>query len=539
MYRCFRIVLLLMAAFLIGCTEKNAETKKTLTEGKRPNILLIVADDLGYTDVGAFGGEIPTPNIDRLAREGLRFTNFRTGRACQQTRVMLMASAGTEAGLEIRPRRAPGTRTNVLKKEWAILPELLQNIGYRTYMAGKWDLGFTEGYRPVDRGFDRSFAMLEGGESHFAEYFWREAIAYEDDGRALKLSDLPSDFYSTKDYTEKMLGYLQAHEGEDQPWFGYLAYTAPHWPLQVPDEWLNRHKGHYDSGFEVLRGNRLKKAEQEGVLPAGINPSTSNMLAKPWAEMHAEQKIRYARAQEIYASMVEYMDAGIGQIIRFLEQTKQLDETLIFFMSDNGASALEEGMWEANPFPVRPLPRDNDLANFGKVGSFIDHGIGFAEAASAPFKYFKGSMSGGGVRSAAFLRYPTSIQSGEVSHLSFTALDLLPTLMTAAGSQHPGAGYYKGRIIKEPRGVSVWENLAGGNPIMGAQPGTIGWAEGPIGAFLRGRYKIINQGAPGNLGTTAWRLYDVENDPSELTEIQDQHPELTQGMIAEWEADWK
>ncbi|SVC37774.1 uncharacterized protein METZ01_LOCUS290628, partial [marine metagenome] len=216
-----------------------------------PNILLIVADDLGYTDLGSFGSEIPTPTLDTLAYEGIRLTNFHTGRACQQTRAMLMSGRGVSSVIQRNPPRPDGERAHQLRFDVATIPELLRDAGYRTYMAGKWDLGISSDAAPVARGFDRSFSLLEASSSHFREYFWDQKSYYQEDTRPLRLNDLPSDFYSTRAYTDKMLEYLRAHDGPE-PWFGYVAYTAPHWPLQVPDEWLDRHVGHYDAGYDVL-----------------------------------------------------------------------------------------------------------------------------------------------------------------------------------------------------------------------------------------------------------------------------------------------
>ena len=203
--------------------------------GAQPNILYIVADDLGYTDIGSFGSEIPTPNLDALAFNGTRLTNFHTDRSCQPTRVMLMASAGTGAALQYIGDRTTGRRGNVLRREWAILPELLQDAGYATYMAGKWDLGAGEGFTPATRGFDRSFVILDASASHFAEVFWEDPQPFEDDGVPMAIDQLPPDFYATRDFTDKMIEFLKSNDGET-PWFAYVPYTAPHWPLQLPED---------------------------------------------------------------------------------------------------------------------------------------------------------------------------------------------------------------------------------------------------------------------------------------------------------------
>ena len=309
--------------------------------GAQPNILYIVADDLGYTDIGSFGSEIPTPNLDALAFNGTRLTNFHTDRSCQPTRMMLMASAGTGAALQYIGDRTTGRRGNVLRREWAILPELLQDAGYATYMAGKWDLGAGEGFTPATRGFDRSFVILDASASHFAEVFWEDPQPFEDDGVPMAIDQLPPDFYATKDFTDKMIEFLKSNDGET-PWFAYVPYTAPHWPLQLPEDWLDRHAGRYDSGYDVLREERM------------------------------------ARAQEIYAGMVEYLDMSVGRLIDYLEESGQFDNTIVIFSSDHGGSSNDVGLVESVP-PARISPRDNRYENLGRPGSYIDRGLGFGE----------------------------------------------------------------------------------------------------------------------------------------------------------------
>lgn len=525
----------LLASLLAGC--QTDETRATVgPASKPPNILLIVADDLGFTDIGAFGSEIPTPNLDELALGGIRFTNFHTGRACQQTRTMLMASAGTSEAIEIRPRLPDGTRDNLLRLEWAILPELLQDAGYATYMVGKWDLGMDQEYRPATRGFDRSFALLEGGASHFREYFWREGVSYEDEGQALALEDLPEDFYSTQFYTDRMLEYLQAGD-PDRPWFGYLAYTAPHWPLQVPEDWLDRHAGRYQEGYDALRARRLARAAEAGVIPSGADAESFRPVAAPWDELTDEQQRKYARAQEIYASMVEYMDASIGRIVRHLQSSGQLDNTVIVFMADHGASAGEHGVG-AMSFRIE-AERDSRYENFGRIGSFIDKGIGFAEASTAPFTYYKASLFEGGLRASAFITGPGIADAGGVDNTFFSALDILPTFLDIAGAEHPGAVTYGGRQIRHIRGQSFWPRLNGDVGADDRSGYEIGWSTGTYGALVRGRYKIINQPAPGSTAEIPWQLYDIAADPSETRDLATSMPDVTEQLVERWDTNWK
>ena len=522
------LTLILAASFAVSGNAQTADD--------RPNILLIIADDMGFTDLGSFGSEIATPTLDALAFEGLRLGSLHAANQCQATRVMLMASTSVAAALELRPPLPSGDRNNRLSLDWAVLPVLLRDAGYKTYMAGKWDLGMSGAYTPAERGFDRSFAMLGASASHTAEYFRSDMIIYEDDGVGVHVDALPEDFYSTRAYTDKMLEYLGAHE-QGAPWFGYLTYTAPHWPLQVPDDWLDRYAGRYDAGYDVLREERLGRAHELGVLPATARPEQFEPLQTPWTSLSAEEKRDHARAREIYAAMIEYMDASVGRIVAFLQASGQLDNTLIFFMSDHGASPA--GI--RRRFPNGLAGNDNSFENFGRKGSFIDHGRGFAEAATAPFRYFKGTLSEGGLRAAAFVRLPGSIPSGGVSHELVTVMDILPTLLEVAGRAHPGAGDYSGRHINAIRGRSMWSHLKGESPTVHAATDTAGWTLRDAGALIRGSHKVINEPAPDSEGIarTPWRLYDLSNDPGELRDLAAQSPDLTAELVDIWESHWR
>ncbi len=533
------------------CLSLLVASGHALAQADRPNILLLVADDLGYTDLGAFGGEIPTPTLDELAYAGVRLTNFHTGQACQQTRAMLMTGRGASSVMQANPARADGERANELRKNLATLPELLGDAGYRTYMAGKWDLGLTSDVSPLARGFDRSFSLIEASSSHFAEYFWEEASYYQEDNRRILLEDLPEDFYSTTAYTDKMLEYLREHNGSE-PWFGYMAYTAPHWPLQVPDAWLDRHAGAYDDGYDVLRTQRIARAAERGVIPQGANIERFSPTAAPWDSLSLVAQERYVRAQEIYASMVELLDQEIGRLIAYLDDTDQLENTIIFFMSDHGASAAEIGIVDG-PSSMAPhfnkliTQRDNSLENFGRPGSFIDHGRGFGEAATAPLRYYKGTLAEGGIRAAAFVRYPEQIAEGTINGTFATVMDLLPTFLDIAGTSHPGATRYKGRQIQAVLGRSAWPNLTGESATVHGDENAAGWAGrgptfgGPSGAIIKGRFKLTNQPAPGERGAepVAWQLFDLQVDPGETQDLAPSNPALIDALMQEWQEDWR
>jgi arylsulfatase len=510
----------------------------------RPNILLIVADDLGFTDLGAFGSEIPTPNLDRLAFGGLRLTSFHTGPACQETRAMLMSGRGSVSAIEQRPPRPAGERANALRPDIATLPELLRDAGYATYMSGKWDLGLTAESTPHARGFERSFALLEASSSHFAEPFWDETSYYQEDDQPVPA--LPGDFYSTTYYTDKLLEYLAAHDGV-RPWFGYLAYTAPHWPLQVPEDWLDRHAGRYDAGYDALREARFTASKAAGVMPKGADLKTFKPVAAPWSTLPEEHQRRYARTQEIYAAMVELMDQQIGRVIDELADSGQLDNTFIVFMSDHGASATELGVAGISdhlpPHFARLMEtRNNAYENFGRPGSFIDHGRGFGEAATAPLKHFKGTVSEGGIRAAAFAHYPPLIQRPKVDGTFMTVMDLLPTFLQLAGTRHPGNTVYNGREVQDIRGRSLVPYLSGRSVTVHGSENAAGWHARTVGAIIKGRYKLTDQYPPGTWippEERTWRLYDLVADPGETRDISKNFPDRVASLKAKWEQDWK
>jgi arylsulfatase len=538
--------LVCVAVFIVttGCSADSPDPASAITADNRPNILFIVADDLGFTDLGSFGSEISTPTLDKLAFQGLRISNLHAGPACQETRAMLMASTGHARAIENRPQLEGGQRDNLLSRDWAIIPELLQEAGYATFVAGKWDLGWHEGYTPATRGFDRSFVQLGASSSFFREIFLTPfGLGFEDDGVRLEFDDLSEDFYVTDHYTDKMLEYLgEAEEGK--PWFAFMPYTAPHWPLQLPDDWLGKNAGQYDMGYDELREQRFRKALELGVIPANTSLESYESRAEPWSDLGADKQRRYSRAQEIYAGMVEHLDMSIGRVIDYLEKSGQLENTVVIFTSDHGASTGEYGVTSADRLPQGRGPTmpdwiDNRLENFGRTNSFVDHGRGFAEAATAPFREAKGSLNEGGLRAAGFAYYPTQVEAGGISHAYMTMMDFLPTFMEIAETKHPGAGTFRGREINGILGQSAWAHLTGQAESVHDDSYSVGWSRGGGGALIRGDYKVINTSLPGQQGATDWRLYDLVDDPGEHNNIAANHPEMIAEMVEEWETNWR
>ncbi|MDX1481461.1 MAG: arylsulfatase [Woeseiaceae bacterium] len=505
---------------------------------ERPNILLIVADDLGYSDLGAYGGEIRTPHLDDLARGGLQLTGYRTSPTCGPTRAMLMtgvdhhrAGIGTNAASlrrlpELQGR--PGYE-GFLNDRVLTVATLLKDAGYRTYMTGKWDLGGAPGQLPTDRGFDRSFALPSAGASHFADAtgtFRPVADAvYVEDGE--RVEQLPEEFYSSATYTDRLLEFIDEGRG-DRPYFAYLAFTAPHWPLQVPDDWLDRYAGAYDDGWHAIRKRRYERQIEAGLLPAGTKLPPTNRAVADWASLSPAQRAVELRRMEIYAAMVELMDHHIG---RLLEQTLDDDEreSIVIFLSDNGSEGNDIGAILDNAWWI-PSTFDNRLENLGRVGSYLWLGVGWGHATSSPFRLYKSYVAAGGIRAPAiFYSSAGRFGSGRKSGL-VTVRDITPTILDLAGTTHPG-NRYRGRDIIPPSGVSAVEFLAGRtDDLHGDRP--IGWELYGNRALFLGDRKALLLWPPE--GDGRWQLFDIDADPSEAIDLSAAEPERLERMIGLW-----
>lgn len=505
----------------------------------RPNILLIVADDLGYSDIGAYGGEIRTPNLDELAAGGVQLTGYRTSPTCGPTRAMLMtgvdhhrAGLGTNAASlrrleELRGR--PGYE-GFLNDRVLTVATLLKDAGYRTYMTGKWDLGGQPGKLPTDRGFDRAFTLPSAGASHFADATGTfrpvaDAVYFED---GEPVDELPEDFYSSAAYTDRLLEFIDDGSA-DQPYFAYLAFTAPHWPLQVPDDWLDRYAGAYDDGWQVVRQQRYERQIESGLLPADAKLPPTNRAVADWKTILPGQRAVELRRMEIYAAMVELMDRHVG---RFLDRTLEGGdrETIVIFLSDNGAEGNDIGAILDNAWWI-PSTFDNRLENLGRVGSYLWLGVGWGHATSAPFRLYKSYVAAGGIRAPAIFystagRFPSGRRSGVV-----TVRDIAPTILALAGTAHPGSRY-RGREVIPPSGVSALDYLEGrGRDVHGDRP--IGWELYGNRALLQGDRKALLIWPPE--GNGRWQLYDIVADPTESIDLSAVEPETLERMIRLWD----
>jgi len=533
------------ALLLSACTQENEPVPEAPeTSAKRPNFLLIVADDLGYSDLGVFGGEIGTPNLDSLASSGLQLTNFHTAATCSPTRSMLLTGMDNHrAGLgsmqeakrmlKIPPEYANSSGyAGHLNDRVAALPEVLKDAGYRTYMTGKWHLGHGEDQSPSARGFDKTFTLLAGGAGHLSGM---KAVPLGDHEHALyrengKLTTAPPEFYSTEYYANNLIQYLKDDQKSDKPFFAYLAFTAPHWPLQAPAESIARFKGKYDEGYEAFFQKRLERLKELGLIDAS-ETGQDLVMAKPWSKLTDDEKQEQARIMEIYAAMVNDLDTYVGNVIQTLKDTGEYDNTVVLFMSDNGAehSTLKyiPGMQE-----YKEACCDLSLENMGAANSYVFQEPAWARVSGAPSKYFKGHTTEGGILSPAILSYPKA-EKGQGRYDEFlSVMDVMPTFLDMAGITHPHP-IFNGREVLPMKGASMSALFEGDKNSIHGDDYVMGWELHFHRAIRKGDWKITYSRPP--LGDNTWKLYDLANDPFEHHDLSEQNPEKLAELIGEWD----
>lgn len=508
-------------------------------EAPRPNILIILADDLGFSDIGAFGGEIHTPNLDQLAQTGLRMTEFHTAAACSPTRAALMSGvdhhpAGIAAMVELRAPEQVGKPgyEGYLNQRVATLPELLRDAGYQTMISGKWHLGVEPAQDPASRGFEKSFASLPAGNNHFGLMASPGAnnkamrYTYTENGKLVET--LPKDYYSSNYFTDRLLGFLKERDHK-RPFFAYLPFTAPHSPLQAPPEFIKKYQGRYDAGWNVLRRERLQRQQQLGLLPPNAQLDEPATLLD-WNSVSPEDRRYSARNMEIYAAMVDNMDWNIGRVLDQLRAEGQLDNTLVIFFSDNGAEGgnIAHQTFLATGRKTVPTP----FEQLGGPASKTGYGPHWAQAATAPRRLFKANATQGALISPTIIRYPGFARAGEVDHTVATVMDIVPTALELAGSKHPGT-HYQGRDILPPDGKSMVPYLTGKAERIHAADEAIGFELFGQRAVRQDHWKIAWVSKPNGVGD--WELYDLAQDPGERHDVKAKHPAKFKALLAEWD----
>lgn len=525
-----------LIAFIIcqSCSQKGSDDI-------RPNILLIVADDLGYSDLGCFGSEIRTPNIDQLAKNGLRFSRFHTSPKCAPTRAMLLsgnnnhvAGMGSQGGAPpSSPLYGKQGYEGHLSNRIIPVPLLLQKAGYNTYTVGKWHLGKRNEDSPLSKGFNRSFTVLQGGANHFNNIGIESSdtiSTYREDD---KIVNYPKGQYSTEVYTNKLIGFIKESltENKHKPFFAFAAYTSPHWPLQVPTDYLDRYKGDFDMGYDSLRVLRFSSLKQAGMIPAEAKLPPRLESITPWNNLTDEEKRVEARKMELYASMVDNLDHHIGRLVQFLKAEDLYDNTVIIFMSDNGA-AIEDFYnddWSRDYIRSR---YNNDINNMGTENSFVSYGAQWAQAGAAPFNRFKTFTTEGGMNAPLIISGKNIPASGEISDVYFTVMDLAPTFYELAGVTYPGT--FGTAKTKPLLGNSILPYIQGHSSIIHDQNYGVGLEHRGRTFYRKGNWKIVNLEPPYDESTLM--LFNLADDLGETTNLRSANPEKFEELLNEWKA---
>jgi len=517
---------------LLGCSDNSSDSTsemaaetETAPAAKQPNFLIFTSDDMGYTDIGAFGGiNIPTPNLDRLAMEGVRLTNFHVASSCAHTRSMLMSGNGNnEAGMGTQRmypeyEGLPGYENHISDRV-ATIPERMLEAGYHTYMAGKWHLGSEVGETlPGDRGFERSFALLGGGNDQFAT---DKPAGYTEDGQLQ--NELPEDFYSTTAYVDKMIGYIDSNIEDGSPFFGWFAPTAPHWPLQAHPDWKDKFVGVFDAGYEALCRERVASALAAGVLAEGADMDFCPKVATPWAELSEEEQQIEIRVMEVYAGMVAHLDSEFGRLLAYLEEIGELDNTYIIYHNDNGPQG-------GSIIQDRGDGYNNSLENIGNRDSWTTYGQGWADAWSSPYRGNKGSQFEGGTRVAAFIHSPNAGEQGDgrMSNSLLTVMDVMPTLLELGGVPD---NYSNHETVLPIRGKSFSSLINDQEQIIHGQDEYIALDFMGTSALTKGGWKIVRPTFDDH-----FQLFNISTDPSETTDLREQEPAMYLDLLTAYEA---
>jgi arylsulfatase A-like enzyme len=533
------LVLTLISA--IGTTPLLYAQESQVTEPSRPNIVLILADDLGYTDISPFGSEINTPNIARLAASGLSFTNYHTAGSCAPARAMLLTGVDSHRnGVPNIPEALPPEQSafdnyqGVLSQNVVTLASLLQDAGYHTYMTGKWHLGHTPELLPSARGFDRTIAMADTGADN-----WEQRTYLPIYDRANWYADgeehtLPDDFYSSKYFIDKTIEFISSNESDDEPFFAYIPFQAVHMPVQAPREFSDKYTGVYDAGWTVMREQRRLAAEAAGVIPEDtdviVTPGT-----RQWDSLTPEQQRHHARRMEVYAGMVDAMDMHIGRLMDYLESIGEFEDTLFVFTSDNGAEGSNLIRFDGrsglqNWFDT--VGYNADYETLGERGSFNAIGPSNATIAASPLAYYKFYASEGGLRVPLVMSGPGVDRQGEKTDEFAFVTDLTPTILSIAGIENHN-GSWKGAAIEEIVGADFSDFLVDDSLNIHEQFKPIGYELGGNRALFKGDYKVVFNRSAAN--DQNWHLFNIKIDPGETTDLATEQPELFEEMLSDYE----
>ncbi len=489
-----------------------------------PNIVIIMADDMGYSDPGCFGSEIKTPHIDSLAERGIRFTQFYTNTVCCPARTSLLTGlyphqAGmgwsVHHGSDIRP---PGPYQGYLNQQCVTMAEVLRCAGYQTYMSGKWHVGESRPHWPIDRGFDHYYGLISGASNMFDI---RKTMLKEMLPRQMAIDDKPyipdpDGFYMTDALTDAALTFINKDRQSDKPYFLYLAYTAPHYPLHVPPEEIAKYQGKYTEGWQVMRERRLQRQREMGLIPDHLEPAADDPKIKPWDQVEDQALMDLKMA--IYAGQVTRLDENIGKVLAAIEQQGDSDNTLIIFLSDNGAAAAE-----STDFSDRQ--RYNVPPWLGGVESYDSYGRSWARVSTTPMRGYKASLYEGGIASPMIAVWPRVItESGGFSNQIAHVIDFMPTVLAITGCEYPRQ--FNGHDITPPEGISLLPAFEGESQ---PRPAPLFWEFAGNRAMRDGQWKIVSEPSGD------WQLFDLDHDRGECHDLAAQMPERLQAMTTAYE----
>ena len=524
------ILYVLLVAFLISCAGK--EKKKEIN--KRPNIVLIVADDLGFGDIGCYGGDIETPNIDNLATKGIKFSSFHTAPMCAPTRAMLLSGTDNHIagmggqGLVTTEFGYEGKLTNRI----VTIPALLRDSGYHTYIAGKWHLGKEPKSNPHQKGFEHSFVLLEGAGNHYnnLSVLKKGNSNYTEDGEPTVWKEGD---YSTDFYTSKIIEYIDGNKEDDQPFFAFATYTSPHWPLQVDKKHWEKYKGQYDDGYEKLRERRLNSLKKAGIIPDYVNAPPNHERVMPWDSLSNDQKMKEVRKMELYAGMVDNLDHNIGRLITYLKEIDEYENTLFVFMSDNGAANRDfiDGDRYKELSKILRENYNDDYDNMGNANSYISYGPQWAEAGSSPFRYYKDYATQGGINTTMVISGPRVSRKNEIHHGFTSLLDLAPTFYELADIKHPKE--YHGNEIYPLKGNSLIPFISGSSDLIHDSNYVFAIEHYGHAMLRKGDWKITNFIRPFKVEN--FGLYDLSNDITEQNDLKTKEPEKYKELLNEWD----
>ena len=512
----------------------------------RPNVVIILADDMGFSDIGMFGSEIETPNLDMLAGEGVRFTNFYTHASCSPTRSILLSGADTHLnGLgNMDEWTAPNQIAKpgyegVLNDRVATLPQLLKDVGYHTYMAGKWHMGKAPDKIPAARGFERDFTMLDGAGSYWDMTNLTATVqrsVFTEDGQYL--TELPDDYYATETYTDKMISFIDANRGDGKPFFAYVAHQAPHDPYHLPRDWRNRHVGEYDKGWDAVREARLKRQVELGLIPEGTELAERMWFVPDPIVLAPAPRAVLGRKMELYAGMMENLDFHIGRLVNHLKEIGEYENTVFIVFGDNGAEGTDLfAMIAGTPgtanylFAAHKWSQTHPNA-WGDPGSYIGYGPMWAQVSMTPFSQYKGRLAEGGIRNALIVSGPVVERpAGSINHSFMHVGDIMPTLLEVAGGSYPDkvSGAQSPPLIGKS-----WVNMLSGEE---ASPRTaqdyMAWEVFGNRALRQGDWKLRWQWKP--YGKENWELFNLAGDPAERHDLAAQQPDKVDGLLALWD----